>query len=91
MSQTRKEPTFSDLTFEVQNLTAAQFAYGKDSEQYKAQHKKSVSIVQELNVIYGHGYASLSQARCVLQAQYTQEKEKAAEELAKVMRNKKGQ
>ena len=86
----RKEPSFGDLTFEVQKLTTAQFAHGKDSSEYKTQHQKSVKLVQELNGIYGQGYASLSQARCVLQGQYIQEKEKAASDLAKALKNKKG-
>lgn len=86
----KKEYMFSDLVHEVHKLNTAQFANGKDSAEYKKQHAKSVEVVKELNSVYGHGYASLSKTRGLIQSQYVAEKEKAKEGLAKAMKNKRG-
>ena len=85
-----KEPTFGDLTFEVQKLNTAQFASGKDSEEYKRQHKVSVKLVETLNALNGKGYASLSQVRCILSKQYINEREATKRALEKALKNKKG-
>ena len=85
-----KEPTFGDLTFEVQKLNTAQFASGKDSEEYKKQHKVSVKLVEFLNSVNGHGYASLSKARSIVALQFRAEKAKKVASLEKAIKNKKG-
>lgn len=85
-----KEPTFGDLTFEVQKLNTVQYEHGKDSSEYKAQHKKSVDLVKSLNAIHGHGYASLSVARSILMTRYRYEKLAQQQALEKAIKNKKG-
>lgn len=81
-----KEPTFGDLTFEVNKLNTAQLAHGKDSNEYKTQHAVSVKLVEFLNSVYGQGYASLSHARSVIQSQYIVEKAKKLIALEKSQR-----
>ena len=83
-----KELTFSDLTFEVQKLTTAQFAHGKESKEYLDQHKRASGIVKSLNSMYGHGYASLSKARAALAIGYIRDKEQAEKDLKKALQNK---
>jgi len=65
---------FSDLIFEVNKLTDAKSANGKDSSEYKKQHEKCVSVIKELNNTFSKGYASLSKARNVIQDLYIRDK-----------------
>lgn len=88
MEQRRKDKTFSDLIHEVQKLTTAQLEHGKDSKQYQDQHTKSIGIIKELNSVNGHGYASLSKARSVIQMVYSREKESKRASLERSQRNR---
>jgi len=73
-NERKQETIFTDLIFEVNKLNTAQFSHGKESNEYKAIHAASLKIIKELNGLYGKGYASLSQARQLIQQEYARNK-----------------